>query len=212
MIYLLLDTSSTNLIVSLAMDDKILYFYKCEDIIEHSTVLLKEIDIGLKHNKLSISDIGTIFVVNGPGSFTGLRVGVTLAKVLAYALKIKIIPISSLEWMATTEFNGDYIVPYIDARRGYIYAGMYDKNLQSIIKDQYISITECINFLPKASKITFVGNTSVKGIETFIKSEENVISIIKKHKSDEGMNPHLVNPNYLKRVEAEERLHDSQNT
>lgn len=209
MIYLVLDTSSTNLTVSLVKDKELLSFQKLENIIGHSTILLKEIDNVLAKNHISISSIDTILVVNGPGSFTGLRVGVTVAKILAYTLNIKIIPISSLEFMASTNCDGDYIIPYIDARRGYVYAGIYDSNLQVIMKDSYISVDELLVKIPVDKKIVFVGNVNVKGIENPIRSKENIISIIEKHKNDEGVNPHLVNPNYLKRVEAEEKLHDS---
>lgn len=209
MISLLFDTSSSHLLVSIVKEDVLLAYTKIEDIRGLSTRLLEEIDRCIQKSGISLSQIDTIFIVNGPGSFTGLRVGVTVAKVMAYTAHKKIIPISSLELMATTPFDGDYIVPYIDARRGYVYAGVYDKELNIIKEDSYISVENLLASLDASKKIIFVGNTEVDKISSFIKPHEDVKKIITKHIEDTSVSPHRVNPNYLKLTEAEEkRKHD----
>lgn len=210
MIDLLIDTSSTHLLVSIVKDDKVLAYTKIENIEGLSTKLLCEIDHCVQKSQISLSQIDTIFIVNGPGSFTGLRVGVTVAKMMAYTAHIKIIPISSLELMATTPFEGDYIVSYIDARRGYVYAGIYDKDLHCIQADGYITVENLFTSLDTSKKIVFVGNTDVEKLTPSIKPKENVCKMVRKHRNDVPMNPHAVNPNYLKLTEAEEkRNHDS---
>ena len=72
-------------------------------------------------------------MVNGPGSFTGIRVGVSIDKVIAWGFNIPIIPVSSLELLATTNQEFKYSIPIIDARRGYVYAGVYDSENNNIL-------------------------------------------------------------------------------
>ena len=97
MISLFLDTSSKKLVVYLVRDKDILYFKELETTNDHSKYLVPFIDEALKQNNLSPKDINKIYVVNGPGSFTGTRIGVTVGKVFAYSigmyllLKIKVI-------------------------------------------------------------------------------------------------------------------------
>lgn len=154
--------------------------------------------------KLDPKDIDNIFVTNGPGSFTGIRMGVTVAKTYAWALNIKIIPVSSLELMATTKVDKEYLVPIIDARRGYVYAGIYNEHLDIIMEDTYISIDELKKQL-KDKSYKFISYDEFDLLDT-VKPKINILKIIDKHKKDKIVNPHLVNPNYLKLTEAEMNL------
>lgn len=205
MISLVIDTSSTHLLVSIMKDETLLTYKKIEDIQGLSTKLLATIDQCIQESAYTLSQIDTIFIVNGPGSFTGLRVGVTVAKMLAYTLGKKITPISSLEVMATTSFEGDFIVPYIDARRGHVYAGVYDQNLNIVKEDSYISVENLLDSLDPNKKVVFVGDKEVEGISNRIKPVENIGKIVMKHKEDKPVHAHAVNPNYLKLTEAEEK-------
>lgn len=188
--YLFIDTSSSRLIISIIKDNNILYCYNelnNNDTSSNVMVIIKEAFI--KAN-LSINDIDKLFIVTGPGSFTGIRVGVTIAKILGTTLNIPLIPINELELMATS--SNEICVPMIDARRGYVYGAIYD-NLNEIFEPQYILKEE-------------IPIKNYKIIETF----ENVdlIKIIKKHEFDTPVMPHILNPNYLKKTEAEEKLND----
>lgn len=193
--YLFIDTCTNNLIVSLIIDDKIVSYYNKEVINGMSNYLLEEIKNQLKANNLKASQIDAIFVSNGPGSFTGIRVGLTVAKVYAWGLNIKVIPVSSLEVLASSNTNG-INASLIDARRGYVYSGIYDKDLNVIVKDRYILY----------SKDDYK-NYNVISYDIFdnsIKPNIDILKVINKHKDDIGINPHLLNPNYLKLTEAEE--------
>lgn len=100
----------------------------------------------LKKQKLK-NDIDGIVVAKGPGSYTGVRIGVTTAKTLAYALNTKLYGVSSLAALAATVKNDKQklLVPIIDARREAVYTGVYqnvDGNITTIIKDQYLPIEE----------------------------------------------------------------------
>ena len=197
--YLFINSATTNLVVAIIINDKITYLYNENDGKDTSYKIMPIIDEAFKCSNIKPQDIDKIFVVNGPGSFTGIRVGLTVAKVMAYSLNIPVFPISSLEVMASG-YDED-VISLIDARRGYVFAGGYDKDLNNIYADKYILFdkgdfkTKFVSF----DKFSF---------QTFF-PKLDLIKIVKKHENDSSVNPHLLNPNYLKLTEAEEkRLHE----
>lgn len=201
MISLLIDTTTSNLMVSIIKDQDVLYKYQENILSDMSSKLLPIIDSGLKQLNLKLNDIDKIFVVNGPGSFTGIRVGVTVAKTIAWSLKKDIIALSSLELMSTTNTNKKYLVPMIDARRGNVFAAIYDKELNCIKTDKLINLNELFSNLNEDYQFISYDNID---IENIIKPDIDVLKIINKHMNEEGINPHNLNPNYLKLTEAEE--------
>ena len=199
MITLFIDTSISFPTISLLKDNKILFNF-CEEIkSDMSSKILPIIDKGLVENNISLRDVDKIFVVTGPGSFTGIRIGVTIAKTIAWALNKKLITISSLEYMATTNTAKKYLIPMIDARRGNVFAGIYNNQLECIKEDSLI----CIDNLLK-DKDNIYELISHDDIENTVKPKPNVVKIINKHINDIGVNPHELKPNYLKLTEAEE--------
>ncbi|MBE6139837.1 MAG: tRNA (adenosine(37)-N6)-threonylcarbamoyltransferase complex dimerization subunit type 1 TsaB [Firmicutes bacterium] len=201
MINLLIDTSTSNLTVSIIEEQNILYKYQQTILSDMASKLLPIIDNGLKQLNLTLKDIDKIFVVNGPGSFTGIRVGVTVAKTIAWTLKKDIIPLSSLELMATTHTNKKYLVPMIDARRGNVFTGIYDKNLNCIKEDKLVNLEKSIKNLNDDYEFISYDNIN---LDNLIKPNIDILKIINKHTNDKGINPHNLNPNYLKLTEAEE--------
>lgn len=149
------------------------------------------------------NDIEKIYVVTGPGSFTGVRIGVTIAKTYAWSLKKKVIPISSLEVLASTKCSTKYVVPMIDARRDAVYAGIYDNELNTKLSDTYIALEDLNNKLP--DDYTIVSDDTIQNYNT-IESEIDILKIVNKHMNDVGVNPHELKPNYLKLTEAEVNL------
>ena len=186
--YLFIDTCSNCLIISTIINDKIDYFFIDKNNNDTSSKVMKV----LKDAVDDINTVDKIFVVNGQGSFTGIRVGVTIAKTIGFCLNIPIISLSELELLVSTNTDTKYNVSLIDARRGYVYAGIYDNNLNVYLKDQYIL----------ASNIKYPDNY------TIIDNYDNIdlLKIIKKHEFDNPINPHDLKPNYLKKTEAEEKL------
>ena len=212
MINLFIDTCTKYLILALYKDNDIIEYFQMEADNNLSVLLLPKIDELLKKSNLEIKDVDKIYVSNGPGSFTGIRIGVTTAKTIAYGLNKEINTVSELEVLASVDTNKKYIVPLIDARRNYVYTGMYNNNLNIEIENKYIDLDEFYNFLSKnynINDILFVSNDSFN-INTEV-PKINIWKIIEKHRKDESMNPHLVNPNYLKLTEAEEKLNDKRN-
>ena len=195
MMYLLIDTSLKYPTVSIIEDDKVLYLFHEEINSDMSSKIMPIIDKGFKSINKKVDDIDKIFVVNGPGSFTGIRIGVTIGKTIAWALKKEIVTISSLEFMATTDAGTKYIVPIIDARRGNVFSGIYDKDLNIIKEDKLINLENLKKSIDSNYTIVSYESNNVK---------VDVLKIINKHKNDRSLNPHSVNPNYLKLTEAEE--------
>lgn len=139
MIYLGIDTSNSPLSVALVKDGTVLIEETSNLKINHSLTAMPAIEDMLKKANVSASELTHIAVAEGPGSYTGVRIGLTLAKTLAWSLKIPLHPISSLKVLAA---NGQYfnglICPLMDARRGTVFTGLYNgETLESVIADQH---------------------------------------------------------------------------
>ena len=193
--YLFINSATANLVVAILIDGKITYLYDNNDDKDTSSKIMPIIDVAFNVSKITPKDIDKIFVVNGPGSFTGIRVGLTIAKVMGYSFNIPVIPISSLEFMCSG-FDYD-VMGLIDARRGYVYAGGYDKDLNCIYSDSYVPFND-IDFKGK-----YVSYDKFNFDVIFPKFD--LLKIINKHESDSVRNVHSINPNYLKLTEAEEK-------
>lgn len=209
MTQLFLDTSSHNLIIAVYKDGNKIY-----ELIEPannkiSDTLLLRIDETLKKASINIKEIDEIYAVTGPGSFTGIRIGLTFAKVTAYSLNIKTKAISELELLASGS-NKKYTLSLIDARRGYVYAGMYDMDGNNILEDRYIYLNDLINIIKENYNLDDINIVSYDNfnILNVTKPTLDIKKIISKHKNDDFIAPHLLNPNYLKKTEAEEKLDD----
>lgn len=203
---LLINTSTREIVVAIVVDNEIQYLYNEDNVGDLATNLIPIISSAFQNVNMKPNEIDTIFVTNGPGSFTGIRIGVTVAKMMAWSLKIKVVPISSLELMATTKNNKEYIAPLIDARRGYVYAGLYDNKLNSIIADAYVSLED---FKKKIDDKDVLYVSHEKLDSEINEPKYDILKIVDKHKDDKGINPHKLNPNYLKKAEAEEKLDES---
>lgn len=201
MINLLIDTSISYPTIAIVKDDNIIYNYHEKVEKNMSTMILPIINEGLIKNNLSIKDIDKLFVVTGPGSFTGIRIGVAIAKTIAWSLKKDVIPISSLELIASANEDKKYAISMIDARRNNVFAAIYDINLNKIMDDCLINIDELYQKINKEESIMF----SYDGIQGTVIPEINIIKVISNHFNDLGINPHKLKPNYLKLTEAEEK-------
>lgn len=202
---LFIDTTTSYPVVAVSDGCNIKDIYNSKIDSDISVSIFSIIDNMFKKLNITPKDIKTIMVSNGPGSFTGTRIGVTIAKVYGYSFNIKVIPVSSLEVLATTKVDYDYIVPIIDARRGYVFGGIYDNELNSILNDSYISLEELNSHLADKSFI-YVSNDNFEF--NVLKPAIDLMKVVNKHIKDEGINPHKLNPNYLKKTEAEEKLND----
>lgn len=203
MISLFLNTSIDFLSVAIVKDGVVLDSFYTNLNNDLSKITLSVIDDMFSRLSISKRDINRIVCVNGPGSFTGLRIGVTIAKVWAYSLNIDIVGVSSL-YVLATGVEDDYIVPIIDARRGYVYAGIYDKNYNVVMEDCYISLEELSNRVSELdSDVIYVSSDGFNGSIEYVPDIDKVFKYLD---MDNVSDSFSFVPNYLKRVEAEEKL------
>ena len=154
----------------------------------HSEKLLKFISKLFSDAKLSLSDLDAIAVSMGPGSYTGLRIGVSTAKGLCYGLDIPLISISTLKAMSfgmALEIKADLYCPMIDARRMEVYSAFFDINNTEVRKIQADIIDENSYKKELEKKVVFFGDGSEK-IKEKIK-HENAMFISNIHPSAKNM-------------------------
>ena len=160
-----LETSSTNCSVSLSKDGETLVLKEDNNKgYSHAEKLHVFIDAVIKEAGFSKNNLDAIAVSKGPGSYTGLRIGVSAAKGLCFALEVPLISISTLEALAhqVTEKNG-VIVPMMDARRMEAYTAVFDSNLNMKrgIEAQIVFEDSFQEFL-NVSKVYFIGSAVEK--------------------------------------------------
>ena len=202
--YLYIDTSSSFLYTAIVEDDKVLSEIKEEFEQSLSKMALPRIVSMFEENNLKPIDIDKIIVVNGPGSFTGIRIGLTIAKVYAWSLDIPITTILSLEAMAISSSKVGFHVPILNARRGYVFTAIYDSSCNVILKPCHIPLTELQEKLEGIGDYELISNDEFEDIKTN-SYEPNFLKIVNKFKDKKKINPHLVNPEYLKLTAAEEK-------
>lgn len=201
---LYIDTSSSYLYTAIAENDALLCEVKKEFGHSLSEEALPAIVSMFEENNLQATDIDKIIVVDGPGSFTGIRIGITIAKVYAWSLNVPITTITSLEAMMLSSNENKVRVPMIDARRKYVFSAIYDENNRQILKPQHIKIEDLKQELEKIEDYIVITNDELEDFENKEPYNPNILKIISYYKDKQAINPHAVNPDYLKLTEAEE--------
>ena len=170
MAYILnLETSTKNCSVALAQNGKTVL---CKEIAEqgfsHAEKLHVFIEEIVNEANLNFSEIKAVAVSKGPGSYTGLRIGVSAAKGLCYALQIPLISIDTMQVLAKKAVVDGLIVPMIDARRMEVYSAIFDKN-HNKIKDVEAEILTENSYQDFDQTIYFVGDCQEKCQTVLIK-------------------------------------------
>lgn len=199
---LYIDTSSSYLYAGIVEDSNLLCEVKKEFGHNLSEEALPEISKLFETSNTKPKDINKIIVVNGPGSFTGIRIGVTIAKVYAWSLNIPITTVTSLEAMALSCNTSKVRIPMIDARRGYVFSAIYDAN-NTILPPKYIKLSELFNLIPDKDYV-IITNDEFENIENCESYNPDILKIVTHCSNSKLQNPHAVNPEYLKLTEAEE--------
>ncbi len=174
-----IDTTTNVCSVAVANKGKLIDVIETTDDKNHSHVLTVFIEKIFNKNKLNIQDLSAVAISEGPGSYTGLRIGTSVAKGICYANNIPLISIDTLQALAynvkkTADYNNGLICPMIDARRLEVYFSIFDKKLVKLTKtESKIINNDSFNNELKNNKITFCGNGSQKCKE-YIKSENAV--------------------------------------
>lgn len=171
---LLLIESGTNVCsIALASNGKVIGVKESNDEKAHASQLTSFIEQLVKETGLSISYLDAVVVSKGPGSYTGLRIGVSAAKGICYAAEKPLISVSSLDSMVygaislyesiIVNKSVDLFCPMIDARRMEVYTSLYDKSLNKIKDTEAVIVDETtFSNLLSNHKILFFGNGALK--------------------------------------------------
>jgi tRNA threonylcarbamoyladenosine biosynthesis protein TsaB len=180
-----IDTALETAMVSISRDGTTLQFAISHELKDHAAWMHPAIEKIMRESGIAFHDLQAIAVSIGPGSYTGLRAGLSAAKGFCYALQIPLITITSLRLIAASvkQQANELICPLIDARRMEVYAAVYDKELNEILPPhaRIVDASSFSDILEKKS-VVFSGNGCKK-----------LMQIIPQHKnayfSDEGTNP-----------------------
>lgn len=198
---LLIDTSNQMLSIAINEDKVLIAEINTNVKVNHSETLMVYLNDLFKYARMKKSDIERIVVAGGPGSYTGVRIGATVAKVLAHQLNVPLYSVSSLFAMyVSAHIEGGRVYPIIDARRGTVFASGYDDG-EEILAPAHIEF-DSIN----AEGVIFIGNESDKiaasipnfrHVQTKISEVEQFESYLKEE------DVHNFVPEYLRLSEAE---------
>lgn len=225
---LAIDTSNFTLGIALIDDTQVIGEYTTNLKKNHSVRVMPAIETLLRDCDTSPKELTKIVVAQGPGSYTGVRIGVTIAKTLAWTLKIPLSAVSSLEVLAANGryFNG-LVSPLFDARRGQIYTGLYEMEnnvLNTVMEDCNILSSEWAIRLKELKRpVLFVGQdveihreaiTKVLGnlaafspVQLF-NSRPSELAFIGLNKNEVDI--HQFVPNYIRMAEAEAKWLEQQ--
>ncbi|TGY42567.1 tRNA (adenosine(37)-N6)-threonylcarbamoyltransferase complex dimerization subunit type 1 TsaB [Clostridium sartagoforme] len=221
-----IDSASKVATVAILDDNNLIAEYTLNNKLEHSTLIMDIVDKLLKDSDLDIDDIDGFAVSKGPGSFTGLRIGMATIKGLSLGSNKPYISISSLDALAHSLVNFDGIIcPMMDALRNSVYTCLYkgeNGNLENLIDYSALEIEELVALLKeKNEKVIFTGDAVNKHKEYIMENLPNAIfapihlSIIRASSLGELGMKKLLNgeqddlnssPFYLKKPQAQREL------
>jgi len=163
-----IDTATGQAVVSIASDGNLLQQRVNSRAMDHATWIHTAIrELADEGSIVTLQDIEAVAVVAGPGSYTGLRVGMATAKGLAYALNVPLVSLNTLKLMAFALRRdappSSLLCPMLDARRLEVFTGLYDSHLQELVPPSAMILREdsFSNWL-ETKPIIFSGDGSVK--------------------------------------------------
>ena len=202
MISLFIDTSMANVSISIVKDGKIQSIIQEDIPNEHSKYATSYVKRVIDEAGIDANDIDNLLVVNGPGSFTGVRIGVTIAKTYGYLINKEIIPVSSLKSLALSTSNKEMVMSVIQANRSNYYVGLYDKEYNEVIKEQFVSGNRLVELIQEYNPYIVSNDFNVVGKYKLNKVNLDVLRIVDYYQDKDTVNYHALVPNYLKLPQA----------
>ncbi len=187
-----IDSSGQVVGCSIIKDNKLLAEIILDDKLTHSQTLMPMIDNLFSITDLSIKDIDYIAVSNGPGSFTGLRIGVSTAIGLSRGCGAKVIGVSTLLGLAHNIVSDGIICPIMDARRNQVYTAIYQlKNgiYNTLLEPTAIEIDKLIKKLDNFEKVTLLGDGVIQYRDLLLKNNITIapLNMLKQKSSSIGL-------------------------
>jgi len=213
MAYILnIETATKNCSISIAKDGEMLICKEgAEQGYSHAEKLHVFIEEALQELNLDFSDLTAIAVSKGPGSYTGLRIGVSAAKGLCYALDLPLIAVDTLEVLASQlAISEGIIIPMIDARRMEVYSAVFDQNGEKT-RETKAEIIDENSYSEIDQKIHLIGDGAMKFKEILVddkfifyseinypSAKEMCKTSFEKHKKSDTVDVAYFEPFYLK--------------
>ncbi|SFE47350.1 tRNA threonylcarbamoyladenosine biosynthesis protein TsaB [Lentibacillus persicus] len=218
---LAMDTSNQALGVAVLKDGQLIGEVITNLKKNHSVRLMPAITQLMDEVGMTPMDLDKIVVAKGPGSYTGVRIGLTTAKSMAWALNIPVVGVSSLQALAWQgRFYNSYICPFFDARRGLVYTGLYEireGEPESIREEQNILMEDWLKEIAETNRHVLFLSPDIDIHKAMIKAYLGSRAIIDQGpfhlaspahlayagKDKPGDSAHTLTPNYLRLAEAE---------
>ena len=188
----LLDSSNTNLSVGLARDNLLLENISYEAWQQQSEYMIPELNKLLEKYQVQNEEISAVMVAKGPGSYTGVRIAITIAKTMAVALGCKLYAVSSLR---VQKDGKNPSICLINARSGRSYIGVYeDKGV--LLEDQIMKNDEVLKYIADHPTYSVCGDVKYLGLE--VKETNNVLEMLSLKEVLDEVNPLSLKPVYMK--------------
>ncbi len=198
---LAIDTSGAHLTVALIDEKKVTYEFMEDTGLKHSISLMPSIEKVLNKAQLSVNEVDVFACVVGPGSFTGIRIGVSTAKALAYANNKKVLPITSFEVLEYNREKGKHLA-IIDARHDNYYVMGFDGREESV-KASVLSSEDILKLSKDYDILSATDNEIAKSNCSLL---DGLISAVKEKIGESTMDKEALIPLYVKKSQAEEGL------
>lgn len=217
-----IDTSSNTLSIAIKSNDEILGELDLNSGLVHSTTLMPAMEYLFKLTGFDKKDLDLVAVCIGPGSFTGIRIGVATANAMALGLGIKVVGVSSLKVLAMNHRYSDaIIIPTVDAQRESVYTCIYETNdgtLTATCEEKVVKIENLIEYIKGLDKNVVLSGYLLENLEdyklnnlitvspedNFIKASNICILAEKQYLEQEKEQQAFAQPKYIQKSQAEE--------
>jgi tRNA threonylcarbamoyladenosine biosynthesis protein TsaB len=216
-----LDTTTRDGSVAVVVNDQILHELRGDPARTHGERLPGDLIRALDLAGLTVDRVDLLAVAAGPGSFTGLRVGIAAMQGLATATGRRIVPVSALDALArAAAVPGTPVAAWMDAQRGQVFAALYDGRRDIVAAPTSLAPAETLTswstLLAAAGPVTFVGDGAVRyeatiraalGLKAMIRQDvpllAGAVGLIASEHPERAVLPHAVVPIYIRRPDAE---------
>lgn len=210
-----IESATENCSIALSENDRLIASETENQTLRHSEIITILINKVLARAEINYRDLSAVSVSEGPGSYTSLRVGVSAAKAICYALDIPLIGVNTLYSLAESikgnKISGHYYFSLIDARRMEVYASLFNSNMSPLFENKPLILDQfdILDYIPGHSLVFMAGNGSEKAISTLTGAEyintkikchsENLISsAYVKYIDNDFSDIAYFSPNYIK--------------